>query len=203
MAERDVKDLDATLRKALKILGKDELTVKEFANRLVRNLKVKDYEAAKIIYSLREKKLITILDSTPPNNLLEYLFSTRSTWFWLLILTLILTNISVYLFPQQPPFKYIRYITGSLFVLYLPGAALIELLYPRRGDLTQLERVALSIGLSLAIVPLIGLILNYTPWGIRLDPIITSLTLLTIILALGAVYRKYTYHLLVNRPRSD
>jgi len=203
MAERDVKDLDATLRKALKILGKDELTVKEFANRLVRNLKVKDYEAAKIIYSLREKKLITILDSTPPNNLLEYLFSTRSTWFWLLILTLILTNISVYLFPQQPPFKYIRYITGSLFVLYLPGAALIELLYPRRGDLTQLERVALSLGLSLAIVPLIGLILNYTPWGIRLDPIITSLTLLTIILALGAVYRKYTYHLLVNRPRSD
>ncbi|HDI31760.1 MAG TPA: DUF1616 domain-containing protein, partial [Thermofilum sp.] len=76
-------------------------------------------------------------------------------------------------------------------------------LYPRRGDLTQLERVALSLGLSLAIVPLIGLILNYTPWGIRLDPIITSLTLLTIILALGAVYRKYTYHLLVNRPRSD
>lgn len=203
MVKRDIENLDTTLRKALKILGENELTVKEFADRLMRNLKVKEHEAAKIIYSLREKGLVTILDPTPPGSLLKYLLSTRSTWFWLLTLILVLTNVSVYLLPQQPPFKHIRYVTGSLFVLYLPGAALIELLYPKRGDLTQLERVALSIGLSLAIVPLIGLILNYTPWGIRLNPVIASLTSLTIIFALGAVYRKYTYHILVNRPRSD
>jgi len=28
-----------------------------------------------------------------------------------------------------------------------------------------IERVALSFGLSIAIVPLIGLVLNFTPWG--------------------------------------
>ena len=119
---------------------------------------------------------------------------------WLLTLAIALTNTSIYILPQQPPFRYIRYILGSVFVLYLPGAALIELLYPKRGDLSQLERFALSIGLSLALVPLVGLVLNYTPWGIRLNPIVASLTLLTLTLALGAVYRKYTYHILVNRP---
>jgi uncharacterized membrane protein len=69
---------------------------------------------------------------------------------------------------------------------------LIELLYPRAGELSQLERLALSIGLSLALVPLVGLVLNYTPWGIRLDPIFASLSLLTISLAAGSVFRKFS-----------
>ncbi|MEM2179169.1 MAG: DUF1616 domain-containing protein, partial [Candidatus Methanomethylicaceae archaeon] len=80
---------------------------------------------------------------------------------------------------------------GSLFVLFLPGYSLIEALYPREEELSPLERLALSIGLSLAIVPLVGLILNYTPWGIRLDPIITALSFLTLGLLLISSYRKY------------
>lgn len=105
-----------------------------------------------------------------------------------------LTIFIIYIAPQASPFVYLvylRYIFGSLFVLYLPGAALIELLYPKPSDLSQLERLALSIGLSLALVPLVGLILNYTPWGIRLDPIVISLSMLTLAFGLGAVVRKF------------
>jgi uncharacterized membrane protein len=83
--------------------------------------------------------------------------------------------------------------------MYLPGAALIELLYPRRRDLRIFERLALSIGLSLALVPLVGLFLNYTPWGIRLIPITLSLMILTTVLALLAVSRKHSFHLLAFR----
>ncbi|MEM3616108.1 MAG: DUF1616 domain-containing protein, partial [Candidatus Methanomethylicia archaeon] len=64
---------------------------------------------------------------------------------------------------------------------------------PKEKDLTPLERLALSIGLSLALVPLVGLVLNYTPWGIRLTPIIISLTLLTLILMFLSSWRKYSY----------
>lgn len=52
---------------------------------------------------------------------------------------------------------------------------------------------ALSIGLSLALVPLVDLALNYTPWGIRLEPVIVSLTLLTLALGFLSVYRKFDY----------
>ncbi|GGI96109.1 hypothetical protein GCM10008995_02710 [Halobellus salinus] len=45
-----------------------------------------------------------------------------------------------------------------------------------RGGIDGIERVALSFGTSIAIVPLIGLVLNFTPWGIRLIPIVVSLT---------------------------
>lgn len=59
-------------------------------------------------------------------------------------------------------------------VLFLPGYALIAALFPAKSNLDGIERTALSFGLSIAIVPLMGLGLNYTPWGIRLLPILIS-----------------------------
>ncbi|MDR7468274.1 MAG: DUF1616 domain-containing protein [Armatimonadota bacterium] len=81
--------------------------------------------------------------------------------------------VTIVLLPDSP----IRIVLGLPFVLFFPGYTLIAALYPRRTDLDGVERLALSLGLSLAVVPLIGLVLNYLPWGIRLTPIITSLTL--------------------------
>lgn len=69
-----------------------------------------------------------------------------------------------------------RNIIGLPFVIFLPGYALIAALFPAKSDLDGIERTALSFGLSIAIVPLIGLGLNYTPWGIRPFPILISLS---------------------------
>lgn len=74
------------------------------------------------------------------------------------------------------PIKVLRIVLGLPFILFFPGYTLIAALFPRKIDLDAIERVALSFGLSIAIVPLIGLILNYTPWGIRLYPILLSLS---------------------------
>ena len=63
-------------------------------------------------------------------------------------------------------------------------------------EMESLERVALSIGLSLALVPLVGLLLNYTPWGITLTPIMISLAFLSEGLAFAALVRKYHYYTL-------
>ena len=79
---------------------------------------------------------------------------------------------------------------GLPFLLLFPGYTLIAALFPRRDDLEGVERVALSFGLSIAIVPLIGLILNYTPWGINLAPILVSLTIFILIMAAIAWYRR-------------
>ena len=72
--------------------------------------------------------------------------------------------------------KVARIVIGLPFILFFPGYSLISALFPKRKSLDSIERVALSFGLSIAVVPLIGLILNYTPWGIRLYPILVSLT---------------------------
>jgi uncharacterized membrane protein len=106
------------------------------------------------------------------------------------------TSLAVFILPQNEPWVYLRYIFGAVYVLYVPGAVFIEALYPKRDELEDLERFALGVGLSLALVPLVGLVLNYTPWGIRLNPIYAGLSLLTLVLVGVGVYRKYGYHML-------
>lgn len=84
----------------------------------------------------------------------------------------------------------VRVALGLLFVLFLPGYALIAALFPKDKDIDWIERVALSFGLSIAAVPLLGLLLNYTPWGIRLEPIVTTVLLFTFGMCGIAYYRR-------------
>ena len=83
-----------------------------------------------------------------------------------------------------------RTVLGLFLVLFLPGYSLIAALFPKQGDLDGVERLALSFGLSIAVTPLIGLLLNYTSYGIRLDPILLSLSSLTILLVVVAYLRR-------------
>ncbi|WP_318568708.1 DUF1616 domain-containing protein [Salinigranum marinum] len=105
-------------------------------------------------------------------------------------------------FVQETP---LRVVVGLPFVLFVPGYALVAALFPERGPpedtdeaeldsaeggITGLERVALSFGVSIAVVPLVGLVLNFTPWGIRLVPIVVSLTGLVVGLVVIAARRR-------------
>ena len=84
-----------------------------------------------------------------------------------------------------------RIVVGLVFVLFSPGYAMITALFPMKAPLGTVERIALSFGLSIAVVPLIVFILNYTPWGIRLNPIIFCITLFIVITSLVALYRRW------------
>jgi len=101
-------------------------------------------------------------------------------------LTTIVLLVAILLTPNSA----VRVVLGLPFVLFFPGYVLIAALYPRSNDLDGIERVALSLGLSLAVVPLIGLVLNYTPWGIRLTPILMSLALFIIVCSVVAVRQR-------------
>ncbi|VVB64678.1 Uncharacterised protein [uncultured archaeon] len=84
----------------------------------------------------------------------------------------------------------VRIPLGLIMVLFLPGYVLIAALFPRKDDLDGIERVALSFGLSIAVVPLMGLGLNFTPWGIRLVPVVISLCLFTVMMSVAAQLRR-------------
>jgi uncharacterized membrane protein len=91
----------------------------------------------------------------------------------------------------------IRIILGLAFILFFPGYTLIAALFPRKRDLDGVQRLALSFGLSLVVVPLIGLILNYT-WEIKVYPMLTSLLIFIVVMAIIALYRR---HLLMPEER--
>jgi len=85
----------------------------------------------------------------------------------------------------------IRSALGLAMALFIPGYAFIAALFPGKKDIDGFERAALSFGMSIAATPLIGLGLNFTPWGIRLDPIIVCLTIFTVACALTANKRRH------------
>jgi uncharacterized membrane protein len=85
----------------------------------------------------------------------------------------------------------VRSALGLGMVLFMPGYALVAALFPGSREIDGIEWTALSFGLSIAVTPLIGLALNFTPWGIRLDPIIVCLTIFTLICAVIANHRRH------------
>ena len=105
-----------------------------------------------------------------------------------LILINILSAILIFVI-YVPDIQALRIALGLPFILFFPGYTLIAALFPKKTDLDPIERVALSFGLSIAVVPLIGLALNYV-WSIRLTPILTSLTIFIAAMSAIAWYRR-------------
>ena len=92
--------------------------------------------------------------------------------------------------PAPPALALLRLLLGLAYVLFVPGYALQAALFPRAGDLDGPERLALSFGLSVAVVPLLALVLDRLPWGIRLWPIVAGEGLIIALWAAVAVFRR-------------
>jgi uncharacterized membrane protein len=75
-------------------------------------------------------------------------------------------------------------------VLLLPGYALTGAIFPAKNDLEGIERAMVSLGMSIAIVPTMGLALNYTDWGITEIPILTAISVFTLLMCVVAYYRR-------------
>jgi len=94
----------------------------------------------------------------------------------------------------------VRVAFALCFVLFVPGWALVSALFPGdpresttpvdTGGVTLYERVALSFGTSIAIVPVVGLVLNFTPTGIQLVPIVLSHVVIVGVLVAVAYRRR-------------
>lgn len=186
-------DLSKVVLETAKSLGQP--TLSELVDYLVKRKGLMFKDATKAVYVEWKKGTLDLSETKPPSTLPSYLFNLESVWFWAVTGLVAITMLVVFTV-NTSSLLYVRYVLGGVFVLFLPGFMLISALYPRSGELDELERAALSIGLSLAIVPLVGLVLNYTPWGIRLEPIMISLALLAEALAVVCVVRRFKYHML-------
>jgi len=120
-----------------------------------------------------------------------YILSTHCTWFWITSALTLSAAIAATVIPENAfPYVYARYILGSLFVLFLPGYALVRAAFIRK-ELGQLEQIVFSIILSITIVIFTSLFLNYTPFGITFAPIVVTLLGMTIVFSTIALVREY------------
>lgn len=144
------------------------------------------------IIQLNEKKEISITFGT-------YIFSKEAAWYWIIIAVTLVTSLTVFTIATDSyPLAYLRNVLGVIFVLFLPGYAFVKAVFQKKVPIKtssesfdNIERFVLSIAMSIAITPMVGLILYYTPFGIGLTPITLSLQIITTVLATAAMAREY------------
>jgi len=169
-------------------------TIREVVKLLQPKYRIPEQKILEHILRLQDQGKIVLKEhpSAHASPLLKnYILSTKASWYWTVIAVAVATMALVFTVPENAyPIVYTRYMLGSISVLFLPGYSLIKALFPTH-ELDNIERIALSIGMSLALVPITGLFLNYTPWDLRVAPVLLSLLTLTIIFATVAVVQEY------------
>lgn len=176
-------------------------TTNQLISLIKEQTSIQDKEIIRLLFKMQSEGKLNFTKASSPmlKEFTVYLRTEHSQWYWTTIILATVATIIVFIIPDDfQPWIYIRYVLGALLVLWLPGYSLVKALFPiqpkikkHREKLDVIERTALSLGMSLALVPIVGLFLNYTPWGIRLAPVTLTLLFLTTIFSTVAVIREY------------
>jgi hypothetical protein len=126
----------------------------------------------------------------------DYLFTLGvSSWFWATMAVTALAAVLALTPTGFFPVDVLRWGFGSLFLLFLPGYSFLQLIFPKQREMRKPQRYIFSIAVSLAIVIMLGLVLNYSGAGIRLATLLESIGSVTVVFAVAAAFRLY----LLNR----
>jgi hypothetical protein len=134
------------------------------------------------------------LESVEPSlmNFGDYLKSWRYGFrFWAFVIAMLSAFPIVEFLQAQFPLVAVRWVAATFLVLFAPGFALVWVLFPSRQRMSGLNRLTLTIAMSIFMVPATGLILNDTPIGIEARPIAAILFVLTVGLLFGGAYREF------------
>lgn len=103
----------------------------------------------------------------------------------------------------------VRTVIGLPFLFFLPGYALVSALFPgryqsrrhrtaglprfagaRHEGVTGGERAALAFGASLALLPILGLVLSVAPWGLGVRPVLATVGGFVVSVSVVAAFRR-------------
>lgn len=122
----------------------------------------------------------------------SYMLSKATYWYWATLFTTTFTAILILIpgLENVDLMVYTRYFLGSIYVLCFPGYTVTRAIMPK-GKLKSIEIIMLSLGMSLASVSFVGMLLAYSPLGIRTVPVTLSIFALTMACGTGALIREY------------
>jgi uncharacterized membrane protein len=164
-------------------------TIRDITNELQSTDKsISLVEIQEAFTSLQQDGIVRLYDPIELHSFGKYV--RHHTSFWIVCLIMAATLALVYFAPSDKLWVAVRICLGTVFVLLVPGYALVNLLMGRTR-INHLERLVLSIAASLAVISIIGLVLNSGPWGLGLNVIVLSITCLSLIFMLLASYRSF------------
>lgn len=94
-------------------------------------------EVTDMVWRLVERVKVDLEDVPPTTRSLgEYLrLWERNLWLYALLTMSLATVLAVYAIPSEFPFVALRWVLGSVFVLFIPGYVTVKALFPRGREL--------------------------------------------------------------------
>ena len=198
-SKRDEASIDQYIFSTVK--KENPETVEELVKLVKIELHMPEQEILKRILYLQGQGKLTFEEPIIPfpNRFENYIFSHQAYWYWITIVLIISATLSTFIIPENVySAVYARYFFGTIFIWIVPGYSFVKALFPIKvpvptkcTELDAVERVALSIGMSMVIVIINGFVLNYTSFGIQTTSVTLSLFALTMIFAVVGVIREF------------
>jgi uncharacterized membrane protein len=104
------------------------------------------------------------------------------------VIPVAVASLVLIMFTIWSPPNVFRFILGIPFLVFSPGYVLLAALIPGKKGLPALERLILSLILSIAIVALIGLFVNYV-WQVNLETVVYTVAAFVFVMSNIALYR--------------
>jgi hypothetical protein len=174
-------------------------SVKQLISIIKDKVDLEEKEIINAILKLESKGKINFSKDPKALSFTSYMKNIKSVWYWTILIFEVITIILVFTIPENfYPWFYFRNIFGLIFVLILPGYVFVKAIFPIKilnvrvaSQFEKIERLALSLGMSLALVSIIGLLLYYSPWGVEITPLVFGLLMFTLIFSSIALIREY------------
>lgn len=137
-----------------------------------------------------------------------YAKTPKANWYWVVLSVGFLAILLLSIPTELISLIYLRGAVGLLLVFLLPGYSITRLLFPVQSSASsangvdRVQRVALSVGLSIALVSIVGLFLRYTPWGSDYQAAI-SLWILTAVISTVALAKESRIFVVNKDEKSD
>lgn len=148
------------------------------------NLVSKNFESAK--ESTSQKRSHDLVIERSPNGI------SKPSYLNMDLLLIFLTTIIAIIFIITPKLNetFMKTILEFSLILFLPGYSLIATLFLKRNDIDIIERISLSLGISIVVTLMFSLVFYLTSWGVKLTPILISLSIFTIVFIFVAFIRR-------------
>jgi len=111
---------------------------------------------------------------------------------WFFAVTTLASVAVVELLELGFPWVVLRWVAATFLLLFAPGFAVTWTLFPSKQQQSNLNRLALTIAISLFLVPVIGLVLNYSVIGIQSSPVALIVGAMTEGFLFVGAYREFT-----------
>jgi hypothetical protein len=177
---------------------KNPESIRELIYLVRKQVDVPEKDLFFMIQDLKEDKRINLWELMFPETFREYLFSSRALWYWVVVATTLFGYFFILMIPYGALYRgFGTAVLGILYTVLIPGFSVLKTLFPidvplktSSVTLDSIERLALSIGLSLAVTPLVGIALYYSI-GLNLVTISVVLLMLSMFLSTYGVLREF------------